>query len=61
MFTFVYASNQLVKRRELWKHIQEMDVNNTEAWYILGDFENVLSHRDRIGGVEVSVSEYIEL
>lgn len=48
--TIVYAQNQLANRRILWKEIQKLVGNITEQWMVIGDFNNVLTVNDRVGG-----------
>lgn len=46
--TIVYAHNKLQPRSLLWKTLQAY--GQREPWMILGDFNNVVKVRDRIGG-----------
>lgn len=57
--TAVYAHNAIHQRRKLWEDLEKLQYNG--AWCIIGDFNNVLTSLDRIGGKEVQESEYADL
>src|SRR4051812_1504642 len=59
--TVIYAMNTLDKRRILWSNIASLDTHNNDPWCIVGDFNNVLRGRDRIGGRMVTEAEYYDL
>ncbi|XP_058733883.1 uncharacterized protein LOC131605555 [Vicia villosa] len=59
--TIVYAYNQLERRLDLWKQIDSLGSNVTIPWIVLGDYNNVRTCQDRIGGNPVSVKEYRDL
>ena len=49
--TIVYGHNKPTDRQALWAHLQDQSsANLTRPWAILGDFNAVLSHADRVGG-----------
>lgn len=58
--TVVYALNQLDRRKQLWKDIEQIATFN-EPWCIIGDYNNVLNSKDRLGGRLVSEKEYKDL
>lgn len=59
--TVVYAHNQLDKRRTLWRDIANLAPVSQGPWMIIGDFNNVLTVDDRIGGSPVQAYEYADL
>ncbi|XP_058748416.1 uncharacterized protein LOC131621394 [Vicia villosa] len=59
--TIVYAQNQLQHRRKLWNDIRNCAGSVQGPWMIIGDFNNVMTSRDRIGGKQVQLAEYVDL
>lgn len=54
--------NQLADRRCLWRDISKLNTQQQqhEPWCLIGDFNNVLQAKDRIGGRDVTEAEYID-
>ncbi|KAL5127208.1 hypothetical protein HKD37_14G039672 [Glycine soja] len=59
--TAIYALNKLDQRRTLWTDIECIHGNQHGPWVLLGDFNNVLKAKDRVGGNLVTESEYEDL
>ncbi|XP_058776279.1 uncharacterized protein LOC131650591 [Vicia villosa] len=59
--TIVYALNQLEKRKILWEHIDRLGDSIHLPWIVIGDYNNVLTYKDRIGGNRVALNEYADL
>lgn len=59
--TVVYAMNIIDRRRNLWEDISNIAKNDEEPWCIIGDYNNVLRRRDKIGDRMVIVNEYMDL
>ncbi|XP_058764837.1 uncharacterized protein LOC131638301 [Vicia villosa] len=59
--TAIYGKNQLEQRKLLWKTIANIQPSNQDPWCLMGDFNNVLKARDRIGGRLITDSEYVDL
>lgn len=59
--TTIYAHNQLELRSICWTKIERLQVGSTSDWLLLGDFNNVLSINDRIGGNAVHMNEFVDL
>ncbi|XP_058746338.1 uncharacterized protein LOC131619235 [Vicia villosa] len=59
--TIIYTFNQLEKRKLLWKRIEALSMNVNSLWIVIGDFNNVLTSQDRIGGNNVTEAEYKDL
>lgn len=59
--TFIYAHNQLQNRIRLWQDLRVLAIGMSEQWVYIGDFNNVLTSDDRIGGNPVLESEYRDL
>lgn len=47
--------------RELWKDIERFKNTLIGPWGIIGDFNNVLKTTDRIGGREMTDSEFVDM
>lgn len=59
--TTIYAHNSLNLRRKLWKYLEAIHNGTQGPWFIIGDYTNVLSINDRVGGNAVKESEYLDL
>lgn len=59
--TVVYAHNNINLRKKLWEDLEGIHNRYQGYWFIIGDYNNVLSIHDRIGGKNVKESEYIDL
>lgn len=49
--SFVYGANTVAARRELWISLFIMGQNMNDPWIVLGDFNSILSLRDRNDGI----------
>ncbi|CAK8574902.1 unnamed protein product [Lathyrus sativus] len=56
-----YAFNQLEHKRRLWKDIELLSNNTSSPWIVMGDFNNVASCQERIGGKEVTEAKFRDL
>ncbi|XP_050217558.1 uncharacterized protein LOC126668397 [Mercurialis annua] len=52
--TFIYSANDHLKRKELWKDLCNITLNQEMAWVILGDLNAILRDSERIGGNSVN-------
>ncbi|XP_058756104.1 uncharacterized protein LOC131629335 [Vicia villosa] len=59
--TAIYAHNQLELRRRLWNNIERIHSSQKGPWCVIGDYNNVLTVQDRIGGNLVTENEYEDL
>ncbi|XP_058722236.1 uncharacterized protein LOC131594157 [Vicia villosa] len=59
--TAIYVMNQLEHRQKLWKDIEDIQCNQQGPWCIIGDFNNVVTSNDKIGGRQVQEHEYKDL
>ncbi|XP_058762288.1 uncharacterized protein LOC131635665 [Vicia villosa] len=59
--TVIYAQNQLQQRQDLWRNLKRTTLTIQDLWMVIGDFNNVLSTNDRIGGNKVKDSEYLDM
>lgn len=57
----MYAFNQLAQRLNLWRDIGQQANRINRLWCIMGDFNNVLSCQDRVGGNPVTTHEFQDL
>ncbi|XP_073021246.1 uncharacterized protein [Primulina eburnea] len=51
--TFVYGLNTICQRRLLWNDLISFGTTCREPWMLLGDFNNVLSQEEKLGGLKV--------
>ncbi|XP_058776813.1 uncharacterized protein LOC131651162 [Vicia villosa] len=58
LITFIYAHNQLMERKKLWKEIKDLANNVHDQWIVMGDFNNVLNSTNQIGGNPVHGAEF---
>lgn len=56
--TIIYASNKWDKRINLWKDIEHMGTNITHPWIVTGNYNNVITTQDRVGGNNITEREY---
>ncbi|XP_062103379.1 uncharacterized protein LOC133814436 [Humulus lupulus] len=49
LITFVYGFNDDFSWEQLWNDLQELAVDITEPWMVIGDFNEILSLHERIG------------
>lgn len=61
LMTVIYPHNQPIKRKFLWMDLKQIARHIHDPWMILGDFNNVLTVADMIGGNHVQVIELEEL
>lgn len=59
--TAVYAHNQLDLGKRLWKIIENLQHSRQGPWCVIGDYNNVLTAQDIIGGNLVTKAEYEDL
>ena len=55
--TVVYGYNTAEMRRSLWTELKMLTHGVSEPWIIIGDFNAVLSPKDRLDGVPVTLNE----
>ncbi|XP_062100492.1 uncharacterized protein LOC133806400 [Humulus lupulus] len=46
--TFVYGLNDELSREKLWKDMQELALSIADPWIVVGDFNEILYHHERI-------------
>ncbi|XP_062113695.1 uncharacterized protein LOC133824739 [Humulus lupulus] len=46
--TFVYGFNDELSREQLWKDMQELALSIADPWMVIGDFNEIISHHERI-------------
>ncbi|KAF5204878.1 hypothetical protein FRX31_005531 [Thalictrum thalictroides] len=47
--TIIYASNALAERYKLWEWLVDCSKRVNDAWYVMGDFNNVMYSMERLG------------
>ena len=55
--SFVYAYNTIVGRRPLWANLDRFSESLSNAWLVLGDFNNVLKTDERSNGQQATPYE----
>lgn len=50
LITIVYDFDTPNARMRLWDSLRGLTLNSSEPWLILGDFNAILSHEDRLNG-----------
>ena len=60
LFSTIYASPCLAKRRILWSNIEEVGRLHTFPWLMIGDFNEVLCGEDKFRGNQVNINWAIE-
>lgn len=51
--SFTYGLNKIIERRTLWDNLKQYGYFIANPWILLGDFNDVLSLEERIGGIHV--------
>lgn len=59
--TSIYAFNQLEKRKKLWKDNERLGRNMKHPWISMGDYNNVPTSQDRMGGNVIHEVKYMDL
>lgn len=58
----VYGDLVVAKRKVVWDHLAAMAVTRDEVWLLTGDFNELLSNDDKLGGSirsEVSFEDFL--
>lgn len=58
--TYAYVFNTKDERNELWDNLVVQSRKCTNPWLVLGDFNSILTTKDRIGGNNVIWSEVVD-
>ena len=51
LFTAVYAPSQFNRRKPFWDYLQNLAVNISLPWLLLGDFNDMISEDEKLGGL----------
>ncbi|XP_015060282.1 uncharacterized protein LOC107006173 [Solanum pennellii] len=57
ILTVVYGFNTVEQRKSLWQEMNAMSKGISQPWLIVGDFNAILSTKDRLDGVPVTNNE----
>ena len=57
ILTVVYGFNIVEQRKSLWQEMNAMSKDISQPWLIVGDFNVILSTKDRLDGVPVTNNE----
>ena len=55
--TIVYGLNTVEQRKSLWQEMKILSQSVTQPWLIAGDFNAILSTKDRLNGGPVTNTE----
>lgn len=53
MVIVVYASTNIVLRRDLWSKVVNLSYSYQLPWMVLRDFNSILSSQEKVGGAEI--------
>ena len=56
LFTAVYAPPQFYKRKSFWDYLQNLALNIALPWVLMGDFNDMTSDDEKLGGLPVNRS-----
>lgn len=56
LFTAVYGSPQRGTRKELWQFLESIAPVLSEPWFLIGDFNEILSEEEKTGGAPFNPS-----
>lgn len=59
--TFVYADTDNVKRRSMWKDLLDINAARGGAWFLSGDFNDIICDQEKAGGVERTEGFFVDL
>nr|XP_004253227.1 uncharacterized protein LOC101244567 [Solanum lycopersicum] len=57
ILTVVYGFNTVEQKKSLWNEMESMAKGISQPWLIVGDFNVILSTKDRLAGVPVTTNE----
>ena len=57
ILTVVYGVNTVEQRKSLWQEMNAMSKGISQPWLIVGDFNVIISTKDRLDGVPVTNNE----
>ena len=60
LFTAIYVSPRIAKRRILWSNIEEVGHLHTLPWLMIGDFNEVLCGENKFGGNQININRALE-
>lgn len=49
--TYIYSLNNIEQRKKIWKDIENVHGQHQGAWCLIGDFNNGIKTKDRIGAI----------
>lgn len=48
--TFIYGDTDIAKRRQIWRELAEIAALRNGAWFVTGDFNDILNNQEKEGG-----------
>lgn len=56
--TFIYGDPDKSKRKEVWNRLSKLAEARDEAWFITGDFNDILNEEEKTGGLARTEGSY---
>ena len=54
LLTSMYAPPQFYKRKPFWDYLENLAMNISFSWILLGDFNDMISEEEKLGGLPVN-------
>ena len=54
LLTVVYAPPQFIKRKPFWDYLQNLAMNISLPWILIGDFNDMIFEEEKLGGLPVN-------
>ena len=58
--TFIYGDTDIVKRRQIWRELTDTAADRNGAWFVTGDFNDMLNNQEKEGGVERTEGSFVD-
>lgn len=60
LLTYIYAENEAKQRTTLWNSLRDLANGCNIPWVVMGDFNCVLSSKDKVGGNPISLNNSLD-
>ncbi|XP_048622814.1 uncharacterized protein LOC125591926 [Brassica napus] len=57
--TFVYGDPVLDRRDQVWEHLTRFSTTRTGPWFMIGDFNEITCHEEKVGGRQRPASSFL--
>ena len=58
--TFIYGHTDIVKRRQIWRELTDTAADRNGAWFVTGDFNDMLNNQEKERGVERTEGSFVD-